>query len=224
MDLKMIPLAGLLLWHPLLGASQKDVVRRLDESAQVLNEIMGAPDKGIPEDLLEKAHCVVIVPGLKKAAFIFGGKYGKGFISCREGNGWSAPGAVRIEGGSVGFQVGGSETDVVMLVTNETGAKKLLSSQFTLGGEGEVAAGPVGRSAAAQTDAKFTAEILAWSRARGVFAGIALQGATLRQDLDDNQALYGKRMDNIDIVKTKVAFPRSAAKLQALLRKYSPHE
>ena len=224
MDLKMIPLAGLLLWHPLLGASQKDVVRRLDESAQVLNEIMGAPDKGIPEDLLEKAHCVVIVPGLKKAAFIFGGKYGKGFISCREGNGWSAPGAVRIEGGSVGFQVGGSETDVVMLVMNETGAKKLLSSQFTLGGEGEVAAGPVGRSAAAQTDAKFTAEILAWSRARGVFAGIALQGATLRQDLDDNQALYGKRMDNIDIVKTKVAFPRSAAKLQALLRKYSPHE
>ena len=224
MDLKMIPLAGLLLWHPLLGASQKDVVRRLDESAQVLNEIMGAPDKGIPEDLLEKAHCVVIVPCLKKAAFIFGGKYGKGFISCREGNGWSAPGAVRIEGGSVGFQVGGSETDVVMLVMNETGAKKLLSSQFTLGGEGEVAAGPVGRSAAAQTDAKFTAEILAWSRARGVFAGIALQGATLRQDLDDNQALYGKRMDNIDIVKTKVAFPRSAAKLEALLRKYSPHE
>ena len=223
MNLKTIP-AVMLLVCPLFASSQKDVVRRLDESATVLSEIMSAPDKGIPEDLLEKAHCVVIVPGMKKAAFIIGGKYGKGFISCREGSGWSAPGSVRIEGGSVGFQIGGSETDLVLLVMNQRGADRLLSSQFTLGGEGDVAAGPVGRSATAQTDAKFTAEILAWSRTRGAFAGLSLQGATLRQDLDDNQALYGKRIENVDLVKTKVAFPRSAAKLETLLQEYSPHE
>ena len=124
----------------------------------------------------------------------------------------------------MGFQIGASETDVVMLVMNKRGADKLLSSKFTLGGEGEVAAGPVGRATTAQTDAKMTAEILSWSRARGVFAGVSLQGATLRQDLDDNQALYGSRIENVDIVKTKVAFPASAAKLQALLKRYSPHE
>ena len=224
MNLKMLPIGTLLFWHPLIGAGQPDVVKRLDESAVVLSEVMSAPDKGIPQDLLEKAHCVVIVPGLKKAAFIVGGKYGKGFISCREGMGWSAPGSIRIEGGSVGFQIGASETDVVMLVMNSRGADKLLSSKFTLGGEGEVAAGPVGRSATAQTDAKMTAEILAWSRARGVFAGVSLQGATLRQDLNDNQTLYGSRIENVDLVKTRVAFPESAAKLQALLKRYSPHE
>ena len=221
---KTLPAAMVLVLHPLMGATQTEVVHRLDESATVLSEVMSAPDKGIPEDLLEKANCVVIVPGMKKAAFIVGGKYGKGFISCREGRGWSAPGAVRIEGGSVGFQVGGSETDVVMLVMNERGKDRLLSSQFTLGGEGAVAAGPVGRAATAETDGKFTAEILAYSRSRGVFAGLSLQGATLRQDLDDNDALYGKRLENVDLVKTKVAFPRAAARLETLLQKYSPHE
>src|SRR6185436_11551846 len=141
--------------------------------------------------LLEKAHCVVIVPGLKKGAFIVGAKFGKGFISCRSKDkvGWSAPGAVKVEGGSVGFQIGGSETDVIMLVMNERGADRLLSSKFTVGAEGSVAAGPVGRSATAQTDAYMRAEILSWSRSRGVFAGLALQGATLRQDLDDNEVL-----------------------------------
>jgi lipid-binding SYLF domain-containing protein len=159
---------------PLTAADQKDI-DRLNEAATVFSEVMEAPDQGIPQDLLEKAHCIVIVPGLKKGAFIVGAKYGKGFVSCRGEKArrdWSAPGAVRVEGGSVGFQIGGSETDVILLVMNKRGADRLLSSQFTLGGEGEVAAGPVGRNATAQTDAKFTAEILSWSRTRGVFAGI----------------------------------------------------
>jgi len=169
-----------------LPADQKDV-DRLGDAATVFSEIMAAPDKGIPQDLLDKAHCIVIVPGLKKGAFIVGAKFGKGFVSCRNqkaGRNWSAPGAVRVEGGSFGFQIGGSETDVVLLVMNKRGADRLLSSQFTLGGEGDVAAGPVGRNATAQTDAKFTAQILSWSRTRGIFAGVSLQGATLRQDAD----------------------------------------
>jgi lipid-binding SYLF domain-containing protein len=174
--------------------------------------------------LLEKASCIVIVPGLKKGAFVFGAKFGKGFVSCRqektEGK-WSAPGAVRVEGGSVGFQIGGSETDVVMLVMNKRGADRLLSSQFTLGGEGDVAAGPIGRNATAQTDAKFSAEILSWSRTRGVFAGVSLQGATLRQDDDANHELYGKKIDNREIAESSMTPPAAAAKLLALLDQYA---
>src|SRR5512132_4568306 len=138
---------------PLL-AQDNEPVKRLDEAAAVLSEIMATPDKGIPQEMLENAHCIVIVPGLKTAAFVFGGKYGKGYLSCRNkgGAGWSAPGTVRIEGGSVGFQIGGSSTDLIMLVMNERGADKLLSSKFTLGAEGSVAAGSVGRTATAQTD------------------------------------------------------------------------
>jgi lipid-binding SYLF domain-containing protein len=215
---------ALLIATPLFAA-KNEPVERLHEAAAVFSEIMAAPDKGIPKDLLEKAHCVVIVPGLKKGAFIVGAKYGKGFILCRKGaTGWSAPAAVRVEGGSFGFQIGASETDVVLLVTNERGADRLLSSQFTLGGEGEVAGGPVGRSATAQTDAKMTAEILSWSRSRGVFAGISLQGATLRQDLDDNAALYGKKLENREIVRGNVAPPKAAARLLGLLSKYSSHK
>src|SRR4029079_8168069 len=176
-------------------------VKRLDEAAAVFAEIMATPDKGIPQDLLEKAHCIVIVPGLKTAAFVFGGKYGKGYLSCRNKNnvGWSAPGTVRIEGGSVGFQIGGSSTDLIMLVMTERGSQKLLESKFTLGAEGSVAAGPVGRTATAQTDAQMHADILSWSRSQGLFAGLALEGATLRQDLDDNATLYGKKLENKDI-------------------------
>ena len=138
--------------------------------------------------------------------------------------GWSAPGTVRVEGGSVGFQIGGSETDVILLVMNERGADRLLSSKFTLGGEGEVAAGPVGRSATAQTEAYMRAEILSWSRSRGVFAGIALTGATLRQDLDDNATLYGKKRENREIVTKDITPPRAASKLLSLLNKYSARE
>jgi lipid-binding SYLF domain-containing protein len=195
-------------------------------ATEVFSEIMSTPDKGIPQDLLEKSHCIVIVPGLKKGAFIVGGKFGRGFLSCRASNshGWSAPGAVRVEGGSVGFQIGGSETDVVLLVMDARGADKLLSSQFTLGGEGELAAGPVGRSATAQTDALMRAEILSWSKSRGVFAGIALQGAPLRQDLDANQILYGKRIQNSDVVKQGIAPPPAASKLLNALNQYSSTE
>jgi lipid-binding SYLF domain-containing protein len=205
-----------------LFAAQSDHAKRLEEAAAVFEEVMQTPDKGIPQDLLDKAHCAVIVPGLKKGAFIVGAKYGRGFMVCRTGGvGWSAPGSVRVEGGSFGFQIGGSETDVIMLVMNERGAQRLLSSKFTLGGDAAVAAGPVGRTASAETDAYMRAEILTWSRARGVFAGISLQGATLRQDTSANKDLYGKPYANRDIVTRAVQPPASAAKLLQLLNRYS---
>ena len=218
-------LAATLVLAPLM-AKNNDSVKRLNEAAAVFSEIMSAPDKGIPQDMLANAHCIVIVPSLKTAAFLVGGKYGKGYVSCRNkvGPGWSAPGTVRIEGGSVGFQIGGSTTDLIMLVMNERGADKLLSSKFTLGAEGSVAAGPVGRTATAQTDAQMHAEILSWSRSQGLFAGLALEGATLRQDLDDNAQLYGKRLENREIVTTAVRTPNAAAKLISLLDKYSARE
>jgi len=219
-------LATTLALVPLLLAKDNEPVERLDEAAAVFSEIMAAPDKSIPQDLLENAHCVVIVPGLKTAAFIFGGKFGKGYLSCRSksGTGWSAPGTVRIEGGSVGFQIGGSETDLIMLVMSERGADKLLSSKFTLGAEGSVAAGPVGRTATAQTDAQMKADILSWSRSQGLFAGLALEGATLRQDLDDNATLYGTKLENRQIVTKGVRPPKAAAKLIALLNRHSARE
>ena len=221
---KHIAIGGLAVASLLAKGSEP--IHRLSEAAVVFEEIMKTPDKGIPEDLLAKAHCIVIVPGLKKAAFIVGGKYGKGYMSCRKqsGTGWSAPGTVRIEGGSVGFQIGGSETDAILLVMNKRGADKLLSSEFTLGGEGMVAAGPVGRTATAQTDALMQAEILSWSRSRGLFAGVSLTGATLRDDLDDNATIYGKKLDNRTIITTGVAPPKAAAKLLALLNRYSKWE
>ena len=210
---------------PVLAADDEPA-KRLDEATAVFSEIMATPDKGIPQELLEKAHCVVIVPDLKTGAFIVGGKYGKGYVSCRNksGAGWSAPGTVRIEGGSVGFQIGGSSTDLIMLVMSERGSDKLLESKFTLGAEGSVAAGPVGRTATAQTDAQLHADILSWSRSQGLFAGLALEGATLRQDLDDNATLYGKKLENRDIVTTGVRAPKAAAKLIALLNRYSTRE
>ena len=210
---------------PLLAATD-DPAKRLNDAAVVFSEVMESPDKGIPRDLLDKAHCVVIVPDLKTAAFGVGGKYGKGYLSCRNksGAGWSAPGTVRIEGGSIGFQIGASSTDLIMLVMSERGADKLLASQFTLGVEGSVAAGPVGRTATAQTDAQMRADILSWSRAQGLFAGVALEGATLRQDLDDNAILYGKSLENRDIVTTGVRPPKAAARLLELLNRYSARE
>ncbi len=222
--MRLILVAALAL-TPLAAKDNKEAIKRLDESAAVFSEVMSAPDKGIPRDLLEKAHCIVIVPGLKTAAFVVGGKYGKGYLSCRKGSGsgWSAPATVRIEGGSFGFQIGGSETDLIMLVMNERGVDKLLSSKFTLGAEGSVAAGPVGRTATAQTDAQMHAEILSWSRSQGLFAGVALEGATLREDLDDNAELYGKKLENRVIVTKGVHAPRGAGKLMAELSHYSSH-
>jgi SH3 domain-containing YSC84-like protein 1 len=214
-------LAATLAMAPLL-AKDNDAAKRLDEAAVVFSEVMATPDKGIPQDLVADAHCIVIVPGLKTAAFLVGGKYGKGYVSCRKqgGAGWSAPGSIRIEGGSFGFQIGGSSTDLIMLVMNEGGERRLLSSKFTLGGEGSVAAGPVGRTATAQTDLQMHAEILSWSRSQGLFAGLALEGATLRQDLDDNAELYGKRLENREILTTSMPVPEAAGRLIAELNRH----
>src|SRR6266487_6687087 len=200
-----------------------DTTKRLNAAADVLGEILGAPDKGIPHDLLDKAACAVIVPKVKKGAFIVGAKYGRGFIVCRRKSGrdWSAPGGVIIEGGSVGFQIGGSETDVIMLVMNEGAIDKLLSSKFTIGGDASATAGPVGRTAAAATDAQLHAQILTYSRSRGLFAGVSLEGATLRPDDDANKDLYGKEMSNKAIVQGSLPPPPAAARLLAELNKYS---
>lgn len=203
---------------------RKKVDERLHSAAEVLREVMAAPDKGIPSDLLKKAHCAVIVPGVKKGAFLVGAQYGKGFLTCRKKGGWSAPAAVRVEGGSFGFQIGGEEIDVIMLVMNARGAEKLMTSKFTLGGDASVAAGPVGRTTTAQTDAMMNAEILTWSRSRGVFGGISLAGATLRPDEDDNAALYGEKLGSKDIVYSSRTAPAAARPLLALLHKYSPAE
>jgi lipid-binding SYLF domain-containing protein len=189
----------------------------------VLEEMAESAGNGIPRNLIAKAQCVVIIPGVKKLALGVGGQYGRGYLSCRrtgETAGWSAPAGVRIEGGSVGFQIGGSETDVVLLVLNERGVDRLLSSRFTVGADAAVAAGPVGRQASAQTDATMMAEILAWSRSRGVFAGISLQGATLRDDSGENEELYGREISNRDIVMGTIAPPASAAPLMKALAKY----
>lgn len=220
--MKLTHVALLLATSGLLHAAG-DAAKRLDDSADMLNDIMSAPDKGIPQDLLAKAQCVVLVPGLKKGAFIVGAKYGKGFMLCRKANGvgWSAPAAIRVEGGSVGFQIGGSETDVVMLVNSQSGAKKLMQSKFTLGADASVAAGPVGRDSSAETDAQLHAEILTYSRSRGVFAGVSLEGATLRPDDDWNEELYGKHLTNQQIVMGNTPSPAAAAKLDSALDKYS---
>ncbi|HTR39103.1 MAG TPA: lipid-binding SYLF domain-containing protein [Bryobacteraceae bacterium] len=221
--MRITHLAALLAVTTSLLYAANDAVKRLDDSADVMTDIMAAPDKGIPQDLLEKAQCIVVVPGVKKGAFIFGGKYGKGFMLCRKegGVGWSAPAAMRVEGGSVGFQIGVSETDVVMLVMSGTGVRKLLQSKFTVGADASAAAGPVGRTSSAETDAQLHAEILTYSRSRGLFAGISLQGATLRPDDDWNRDLYGSALTSQEIVMGKTKPPAGAGKLLMVLNKYS---
>lgn len=208
------------------GAEESKTTERLSDAGAMFSEIMGTPDKSIPQDLLNKAHCIILVPGLKKGGFVLAAKYGRGFVSCRGGggNGWGPPGAVRVEGGSVGLQIGVSSTDLVLLVMNERGMKKLLSTKFTLGGDASVAAGPVGRDATAQTDALMTAEILSWSRSHGVFAGVSLDGSTLRNDIDVNAEMYGQRWGNKQILTSGAKPPVGAEKLLAALTKYSPRE
>ncbi len=199
---------------------------RLKEASVVFTEIMGTPEKGIPEELLGKANCIVIVPGMKSGAIGIGGKYGRGYAMCRKksGVGWGAPAAMRVEGGSIGLQIGGQSTDVVMLVMNDRGMQALLKSKFTLGGDASVAAGPVGREATAKTDATMGAEILSWSRARGVFAGVSLQGATLRNDDEGNHEVYGKDVDSKDILTSDIAPPAEARPLITALNRYSKVE
>jgi SH3 domain-containing YSC84-like protein 1 len=197
---------------------------RLDASAETLTDMMKADDKGVPQDLLDKARCVVVVPGMKKAGFIFGAKYGRGFAVCRRagGLGWSAPAAMRVEGGSVGFQIGASETDIVLLVMNEGGMKRLLSDKFTIGGDATAAAGPVGRDVSAQTDVTMKAEMLSYSRSRGLFAGISLEGATLRPDEDTNKELYSRDATNREILTGDFKTPPVAGKFEHALNRESP--
>lgn len=213
----------LLGFNPARAANANE---RLQEATAVLNELLSAEDKGIPRDLLEKAHCAVIIPGAKKGGFFLGGQYGRGFAICRNaaGTGWGAPAAVRMEGGSIGLQIGGAETDIFMLVMNDRGMRKLLESKFTLDASAGIAGGPVGRSATAQTDAQLHAGILSWSRSRGAFAGLTVGGGTLRNDLDENQELYGKRLTNKEVLTGSVQPPASAAGLIAALSRYSRTE
>jgi len=196
---------------------------RLDASADTLIDMMRASDHGIPQDLLDKAHCVVVVPGMKKVGFIFGAEEGRGFAVCRRngGSGWSAPAAMRVEGGSFGFQIGISDTDVVLLVMNEGGMKHLLSDKFTVGGDATVAAGPIGRQVTAQTDAEASAEILSYSRSHGLFAGVSLQGATLRPDGGTNRELYGRDSTNREILTGDFKTPAVARKFERALHRDS---
>jgi SH3 domain-containing YSC84-like protein 1 len=200
--------------------AQAQTVARMENAVAVFDEVMNMGDHAIPADLLKKAQCVAIVPGLKKGALVVGGKFGRGFVSCRTDSGWSAPAGVRVEGGSFGFQIGGTEIDVILAIMNKRGVDRLLSNKFTLGADASVAAGPIGRTVSAQTDAAMTAEILSWSRSRGVFAGIALEGATLRGDADANLDLYGTRLEMRQIVNGSAAAPPSARGLIERLSRY----
>jgi lipid-binding SYLF domain-containing protein len=208
---------------PGLLFAKNDADARLDAAADLVSDMMKASDKGVPQDLLNKSRCVILVPGLKKAAFLVGAKYGRGFAMCRRENGvgWTAPASIRVEGGSVGFQIGGSEQDVMLLVMNDTGMKHLLTNKFTLGGEVTAAAGPVGRDASAQTDAVLRAEMLSYSRSRGLFAGISLEGATLRPDEEANRELYGSDTSNKEILTGSIKTPAAADRVEGLLNKNS---
>ena len=198
---------------------------RLSDATNVFNEIMATPDKGVPQDLLEKANCIIIVPGMKQAAFGVGAKFGRGYAVCRQNHaGWGATAAIRVEGGSVGFQIGASNTDIIMLLMNERGMRRLLEDKVTLGAEATAAAGPVGRQTSASTDVQMQAEILSWSRSKGLFAGIALHGATLRPDNEVNQELYGTKLTNKEILTGGQTPPAAAMGLITALNRYSPRE
>jgi lipid-binding SYLF domain-containing protein len=208
--------AGAFVITPMAMAEKESgAADRLDASADVLRDMMHADDKGIPQDLMNRAQCVVVIPNMKKAGFIWGAKYGRGYAVCRRrgGSGWTAPAGMRIEGGSFGLQIGGSESDAVVLVNNEAGMKHLLSDKFTLGGDATVAAGPVGRDASAQTDVALHAEMLSYSRSRGLFAGIALEGATLRPDHEADKELYGREFSNKEILMGDAVAPPAAKDL-----------
>jgi len=200
-------LCGKLAWA---GTAREDTVERFQSSVDVLHAIMEAPDKGVPEEVLSNAKCILVVPSLIKGGFIFGGKHGRGIASCRTSDGWSAPAFVSIGGGSWGLQIGVEGVDLVVLVMNDRGFQHLLSSKFALSGEGSVAAGPVGRHASAGTDWKMNTEMLTYSRSKGVFAGLTLEGAVIEQDNDSTHAIYGKHMAFRTILSGKTATPASA--------------
>jgi lipid-binding SYLF domain-containing protein len=200
-------LFGTLAWA---GTAHEDTMERFQSSIDVLHAIMEAPDKGVPEEVLSNAKCILVVPNLIKGGFIFGGKHGRGIASCRTSDGWSAPAFVSIGGGSWGLQIGVEGVDLVVLVMNDRGFQHLLSSKFALTGEGSVAAGPVGRHASAGTDWKMNTEMLTYSRSKGVFAGLTLEGAVIEQDNDSTRAIYGKQMTFRNILSGKVATPKGA--------------
>jgi lipid-binding SYLF domain-containing protein len=205
----------------LLADSERKDTKLISDSAEVFQDIMSAPDRGIPQDILHKAQCVGIIPNLKKAGFIVGAKYGKGIMVCKTDHGWSAPEVVRIEGGSIGFQIGAGETDVVMVVQNRSGENKLLQDKFTFNASAGAMAGPVGRTGQAETDAQLHAEILSYSRSRGLFAGVDLGGATMRPDKDANRALYGRDVAPQEILSGAVMPPAGSNVLYSQLDRFS---
>jgi lipid-binding SYLF domain-containing protein len=206
-------LAFLVTLTAVASSDREDDVNRTHKAAQVFREIMNTPDQGIPHDLLNSAKCIAIIPGDVKFAFIFGGSYGRGLATCRTRHGWSAPMFVAIDGGSVGYQIGGSSTDLVMLFMNDRALQSLMSDKFKLGADASVAAGPVGRNAAAGTDLKLSAEILSYSRTKGVFVGVSLDGAVMQADKSGDKAMYGNDVDRHEILNGKVAVPESARQL-----------
>src|SRR6476660_900171 len=206
----LVGFMGLFATFAWAGSAREDSVARLQSSVDVLHSIMATPDKGIPEEVLSNAKCMVVVPDLIKGGFIFGGKHGRGIASCRTSSGWSAPAFVSVGGGSWGLQIGVEGVDLVMLVMNDQGFQHLLSSKFALTGEGSVAAGPVGRHASAGTDWKMNTQVLTYSRSKGAFAGITLEGAVIQQDDDSTRAIYGKNMMFRKILSGKVSTPESA--------------
>jgi SH3 domain-containing YSC84-like protein 1 len=207
---------------PVLADSDRNHdVDRVRHATQVFGEMMGTPDKGIPQELLESAKCIAIIPGEKKAAFIFGANYGKGLATCRTSHGWSAPLFLAVGGGSVGFQIGGSSTDVVMLFMNDHALQSLLSDKFKIGADATAAAGPVGRHVAAGTDVKLNAEILTYSRSKGAFAGVSLDGAVVQADQSGDQAIYGTKVNRKEIVAGTVAVPKVAQPLLKEITQYA---
>jgi lipid-binding SYLF domain-containing protein len=200
---------------------QSEISKRIAKSAQVLNEIMATPDKAIPDKIMNSSKCIAVVPSIVKVAFVFGGQHGKGVATCKTATGWSAPAPITITGGSWGLQLGGQAVDLVMVVTSDAGMQHLLSSHFKLGTDASAAAGPVGRDATADTDIKMRAEVLTYSRARGIFAGIDLSGAAISQDKDDTSLLFGKMVPFQDILSGKVAAPQGSAPFLAAVKKYS---
>lgn len=210
MAVLLMSLVGLLGTYAWASSGREETVDRLQKSVDVLHAVMATPDKGIPEEVLSNAKCILVVPDLIKGGFIFGGKHGRGVASCRTAEGWSAPAFVSVGGGSWGLQIGVEGVDLVMLVMNDQGFQHLLSSKFALTGEGSVAAGPVGRHASAGTDWKMNTQVLTYSRSRGVFAGLTLEGAVVQQDDDSTKVIYGKHMLFRSILSGKVATPKSA--------------
>jgi len=203
------------------AADKADIDKRIDNSAKVLNEIMATPDKAIPEKLMQDAKCVAVIPSMLKVAIGFGGSHGKGVVTCRTDNGWSAPAPIEITGGSWGLQLGGQAVDLVMIVTNDQGMQHLLSDKFKIGADASAAAGPVGRNAGADTDWKMKAEVITYSRAKGLFAGIDLNGSSLTQDKGDTRALYGSDVPFSQILAGKVQPPPGSQPFLAAVHKYT---